>query len=170
MALLRRAPSARQAVGQRERQPHLFGPRRSHTVRLTVTDKDGDFGQAIFQYVVCSMTRSADLSFGLSRAGMCPISPSSTFGPRAKASQSFRYSLAPWDRHPSHVLHTHPRDHKRRGERLAGDYTSYEDRVVQIRHYKPDRTSCSNDGCFYSNYMQMASVSVQVDHRWPPAR
>lgn len=78
---------------------------------------------------------------------------SSTFGPRQKASATYRYD---WHRGidipaecdtPVHAVAAGT-------VRLAGDYSSYEDRVVQIRHTK------TGGGTYYSNYMHLATVAV----------
>ncbi len=47
--------------------------------------------------------------------------------------------------------------------RIAGTHSSYEDPLVQLRHYRPGHSSCTNVGCYHSNYMHMDSVVVAVD-------
>ena len=88
-----------------------------------------------------------------------------TFGPRVLASADLRYDFhrgidipcecdTPVHASADGVI------------RLAGDYSFYANRLVQIRHYKPGADgSCTNaagekTGCYYSNYMNLASVAV----------
>ena len=78
---------------------------------------------------------------------------SSTFGPRQKASEDYRYDFhrgidIPADcGHPVYAIAD--------GEvRLAGDYSYYSDRMVQIRHNKP------GGGYYYSNYIHLSAIAV----------
>jgi hypothetical protein len=80
---------------------------------------------------------------------------SSTFGPRQKASAGFRFD---WHRGidlpadcstPLHAIAAGT-------VRLAGVNSSYEDRMVQIRHARP------GGGYYYSNYLHLTSVTVAV--------
>ncbi|MGB4979574.1 MAG: Ig-like domain-containing protein, partial [Anaerolineae bacterium] len=140
---------------------HTYSDLGAYMVRLTVTDKDGDFGQSSFQYVIVNDPARGPVVWPISGWDVPDFPLSSTFGPRLKASASYRYD---WHRGidiPT-ACYTPVRAITSGVVRLAGDVSSYEDRVVQLRHYKPGRTSCSNDGCFYSNYMHLASASVQV--------
>ncbi|HSF93735.1 MAG TPA: peptidoglycan DD-metalloendopeptidase family protein, partial [Thermohalobaculum sp.] len=34
---------------------------------------------------------------------------------------------------------------------------------MQIRHYRPGHTSCSEVGCYHSNYMHLTSAVVNID-------
>ena len=89
----------------------------------------------------------------------------STFGPRLRASEDFRYQF---HRGIDVPCDCYTPVHASAGGviRLAGDYSFYADRLVQIRHYKPWADgSCMNaagesGGCYYSNYMNLASVAV----------
>jgi len=85
----------------------------------------------------------------------------SAFGPRLKASENYIYDFhrgvdipAPVGT-PVHAIADGV-------VRLAGNYSSYSDTVVQIRHYKPGSgpMTCANRGCYYSNYMHLSSVAV----------
>lgn len=86
---------------------------------------------------------------------------SSTFGPRQMASENYRHDFhrgidIPCDNGtPIHAIAA--------GKvRIAGDHASYQDRLVQIQHYKPGSgDSCSGGGCYYSNYMHLDDVRVQ---------
>lgn len=44
--------------------------------------------------------------------------------------------------------------------RTAGDHPSYSDPVIIIRHFRNGETSCSNSGCYHSNYLHMDSAVV----------
>ena len=78
---------------------------------------------------------------------------SSTFGPRLKASEVLCYDFHRGLDIPT-ACNT-PVYAIADGEvRLAGDYSYYEDRVVQIRHYKP------GGGYYYSNYMHLSAIAV----------
>ena len=97
---------------------------------------------------------------------------SSTFGPRLKASEDLRYDFhrgidIPCDcETPLHAIADGV-------IRLAGDYSFYSDRVVQIRHYKPGSGgSCTNEdgvntGCYYSNYLHLTSVAENPETGQP---
>lgn len=95
--------------------------------------------------------------------GVQPDLPmSSAFGPRLKASEDYRYDFhrgvdipTPMGT-PLHAIADGV-------VRLAGDYPFYTDTVVQLRHYKPGTgaRTCSNRGCYYSNYMHLDTVAVQ---------
>jgi murein DD-endopeptidase MepM/ murein hydrolase activator NlpD len=86
---------------------------------------------------------------------------SSTFGPRLKASEGYRYDFHRGIDIPA------PRGTAVRAiadgvVRLAGDYPFYSDTLVQIRHYRPKSGGrCTNNDCYYSNYMHLSMVSVE---------
>ena len=46
--------------------------------------------------------------------------------------------------------------------RIAGNHSSYSDPVVQIRHYRPSSNSCSEQGCYHSNYMHLSAWTVSA--------
>jgi hypothetical protein len=78
---------------------------------------------------------------------------SSTFGPRLKASENYRYD---WHRGidiPA-LCGTPVRAIADGYVRMAGDYGSYEDRMVQIRHARLE------GGYYYSNYLHLSAVAV----------
>lgn len=83
-----------------------------------------------------------------------------TFGPRLLGSEGFRY-----DFHRGLDIKA-PKGTPVRaiadGEvRIAGQPEGYRAPLVQIRHFKPERTSCNDGGCYYSNYMSLSEVQVQ---------
>ncbi len=47
--------------------------------------------------------------------------------------------------------------------RIAGGHPSYSDPLVQLRHFRPGRTSCDEVGCYHSNYMHLTQAVVAVD-------
>ena len=86
---------------------------------------------------------------------------SSAFGPRLKASENFIYDFHRGIDIPAEIgtpVHAIADG----VVRLAGNYSSYSDTIVQIRHYKPGKgpMTCSNRGCYYSNSMHLSSVAV----------
>lgn len=87
------------------------------------------------------------------------ITISSPFGPRLQASAGYRY-----DFHRGIDLQTPigtPIYATEDGEiRLSGLYPYYDDMVVQIRHYKEPTASCSNENCYYTNYIHLSSTVV----------
>jgi murein DD-endopeptidase MepM/ murein hydrolase activator NlpD len=93
-----------------------------------------------------------DTFWPLSSSSTPDLPQSSPFGPRLKASEGFRYDYhrgidipTPFGT-PVHAIADGT-------IRLAGNYSSYEDNVVQILHY--------NDSAkYYSNYMHLSAVNV----------
>jgi|GEM_PF-2524495 len=84
----------------------------------------------------------------------------STFGPRQLYSADYRY-----DFHRGIDLSAEigtPVFAVAPGEVLkAGEDPSYSDPVVQLRHFRPDSgDSCTEDGCWHSNYLHLSSWSV----------
>ncbi len=86
---------------------------------------------------------------------------SSTFGPRQKASEAYRY-----DYHRGIDIPTPigtPVFAIADGiVRIAGNQTAYSDPLIQIRHYRPGYSSCKNVGCYYSNYQHLNDWTVSV--------
>ncbi len=87
---------------------------------------------------------------------------SSTYGPRPLVSEGYRY-----DFHRGLDLGTPigtPVFAVADGEvRIAGPHSSYEDPLVQLRHFRPGAASCSaGDGCYHTNYMHMSGWVVAV--------
>ncbi|MBI5674447.1 MAG: M23 family metallopeptidase [Nitrospirae bacterium] len=88
---------------------------------------------------------------------------SSVFGPRLKASENFIYDFHRGIDIPT-PLGTPVHAVADGVVRLAGNYSSYSDTLVQIRHYKPGSgpMTCANRGCYYSNSMHLSSVAVSA--------
>jgi len=86
---------------------------------------------------------------------------SSAFGPRLRASNDFIYDFHRGVDIPA-PIGTPVYAIADGVVRLAGNYPYYSDTVVQIRHYKPGSgpMTCSNRGCYYSNYLHLSSVAV----------
>ena len=86
---------------------------------------------------------------------------SSAFGPRLKASENYIYDFHRGLDIPT-PIGTPVHAIADGVVRLAGNYSSYSDTIVQIRHYKPGSgpMTCANRGCYYSNYMHLSSVAV----------
>lgn len=86
---------------------------------------------------------------------------SSAFGPRLKASENFIYDFHRGVDIPT-PIGTPVLAIADGVVRLAGNYPSYSDMLVQIRHYKPGSgpMTCAKRGCYYSNYMHLSSVAV----------
>ncbi|MGA7307041.1 MAG: M23 family metallopeptidase [Rhodothermales bacterium] len=85
---------------------------------------------------------------------------SSTYGPRPLVSGGYRY-----DFHRGLDLATPvgtPVFAVADGEvRIAGPHSSYEDPLVQLRHFRPGATSCTaGDGCYHTNYMHLSGWVV----------
>ncbi len=88
---------------------------------------------------------------------------SSTFGPRQKASENFRYDF--------HRGIDIPTDHNTPVFAIAdgvvkkaGNDAAYSDPLVQIRHYRPGHAGkCkAGEGCYVSNYQHLAQWTVAV--------
>jgi hypothetical protein len=89
--------------------------------------------------------------------GSVPDDLSSTFGPRLKASESYRYDFHRGIDIPADC-YTEVRAIADGTVRLSGYYDGvYSDRLVQVRHTKLE------GGYYYSNYMHLASASVKED-------
>ncbi len=102
----------------------------------------------------CPLDRAGDPSFS-------DVPLSSTYGPRQKASENFRY-----DFHRGIDIPTPygtPVFALTAGEvRIAGLNPEYADALVQLRHWRPGMTSCQPTGCYSSSYHHLSSVAVQV--------
>lgn len=84
---------------------------------------------------------------------------SSTFGPRQKASEGFRYDYHRGIDIPAPVFT--PVFAIADGQvTLAGLYPAYEDMVIQVRHLRPGTTTCYKVGCYYSNYLHLVWAVV----------
>lgn len=86
---------------------------------------------------------------------------SSTFGPRLKASEGYRYDFHRGIDIPTPV--GTPVVAISDGViRIAGEHDAYSDPLVQIRHTRPGAAECrgSEEGCYYSNYLHLASWAV----------
>lgn len=85
----------------------------------------------------------------------------STFGPRPLASASDRY-----DFHRGIDLSAPigtPLFAVADGEvRKAGPSSGFSDPVIQLRHYRPGESTCSNQGCYTSNYLHVNSWNVSI--------
>ncbi|MCA9603735.1 MAG: M23 family metallopeptidase, partial [Myxococcales bacterium] len=91
---------------------------------------------------------------------------SSTFGPRLKASEGFRYDFHRGIDIPARI--GTPVRAVAAGEvRIAGLHPTYEDALVQIRHTRGGATTCADspNGCFYSNYMHLSHWTVAEGDR-----
>ena len=87
---------------------------------------------------------------------------SSTFGPRQKASENFRYDYHRGIDIPTEV--GTPVFAIADGMvMIAGNHSSYSDPLIQIRHYRPGYSSCAKVGCYYSNYLHLGKWVVSVD-------
>jgi murein DD-endopeptidase MepM/ murein hydrolase activator NlpD len=90
---------------------------------------------------------------------------SSTFGPRLKASEGYRY-----DFHRGIDIPV-PRGTAVRAiadgvVRLAGSYSSYPDTLVQVRHGKPgSEAGLKEPSSYYSNYMHLSRTAVKEGQR-----
>jgi murein DD-endopeptidase MepM/ murein hydrolase activator NlpD len=90
---------------------------------------------------------------------------SSTFGPRLKASEGYRY-----DFHRGIDIPV-PRGTAVRAiadgvVRLAGNYSSYSDTLVQVRHTKPGSEAGPKEpASYYSNYMHLSMTVVKEGQR-----
>lgn len=89
------------------------------------------------------------------------LSLSSTFGPRPLASQNDRYDFhrgldiaspvgTPVFAIADGVV------------RIAGVHSSYDDPLVQIRHYRPGYSSCNGVGCYHSNFLHLSDWAVSA--------
>lgn len=86
---------------------------------------------------------------------------SSTFGPRQKASQAFRYDFHRGIDIPT-TMGT-PVFAVADGVVLrVGNDPFYADTLVQIQHYRPGHSDC-NSGCYYSNYLHLEVDSWVVN-------
>ncbi len=87
---------------------------------------------------------------------------SSTFGPRQKASENYRY-----DYHRGIDIPTEigtPIFAIADGiVKIAGNHSAYSDALVQLRHYRPGYSSCYKVGCYYSNYIHLQSWTVSAN-------
>ncbi len=87
---------------------------------------------------------------------------SSTFGPRQKASENYRY-----DYHRGIDIPTEmgtPIFAIADGiVKIAGNHSAYSDALVQLRHYRPGHSSCYKIGCYYSNYTHLQSWTVSAN-------
>ncbi|MCA9581124.1 MAG: M23 family metallopeptidase [Myxococcales bacterium] len=111
-------------------------------------------------------TAAAELSLSWPIEGARAEDLSSTFGPRLKASEGFRYDFhrgidipAPQGTPVVAVAD---------GEvRIAGEHPTYSDALVQVRHYRDGEGRCSAnaEGCFYSNYMHLSQWTVKPGER-----
>lgn len=104
------------------------------------------------------------------RAAGWPVEPrtglSSTFGPRLKASEGYRYDFHRGIDIPA-VLGTPVHAISPGVVRIAGEHDGYQDALVQVRHYRPGHAACRThaDGCYYSNYMHLSDWVVEEgDH------
>ena len=86
---------------------------------------------------------------------------SSSFGPRRKASESYRYDFHRGVDIPT-ATGTPVFAITDGVVRIAGANASYTDPLVQLRHYPPGTSSCLPDGCYVSNYMHLSSWLVGV--------
>lgn len=86
---------------------------------------------------------------------------SSAFGPRLQASANYAYDFHRGVDIPT-PIGTPVHAIADGVVRLAGSYPYYSDPLVQIRHYKPGSgpMTCSNRGCYYSNYMHLSAIAV----------
>lgn len=84
---------------------------------------------------------------------------SSSFGPRQKASEAYRY-----DFHRGIDIPTPagtPVFAIADGTvQIAGTHASYTDALVQLRHWRPGQSSCATVGCYFSNYMHLSGWVV----------
>jgi murein DD-endopeptidase MepM/ murein hydrolase activator NlpD len=85
----------------------------------------------------------------------------SPFGPRPLASENDRYDfhrgidIATPEWTPVFAIAD--------GEvRIAGSHPSYDDPLVQIRHFRPGQTGCGTVGCYHSNSMHLNQAVVAV--------
>ena len=83
----------------------------------------------------------------------------STYGPRALTSENSRYDFHRGIDIPTPI--GTPVFAIADGEVIiAGNHSGYSDPLVQLRHYRPGRTSCSGVGCYHSNYMHLSDWTV----------
>lgn len=87
---------------------------------------------------------------------------SSTFGPRQKASDNFRYDFHRGIDIPT-AIGTPIFAIADGIVKKAGYNPAYYDAIVQIRHYRPGYSSCHNVGCYYSNYIHLDSWTVSAN-------
>jgi murein DD-endopeptidase MepM/ murein hydrolase activator NlpD len=89
---------------------------------------------------------------------------SSTYGPRQKASEGYRY-----DYHRGLDIPTPegtPMFAIADGlVKIAGNHSAYSDPLIQIRHYRPGYASCKPVGCYHSNYMHIQSWVVAANQK-----
>lgn len=86
---------------------------------------------------------------------------SSTFGPRQKASENFRYDYHRGLDIPT-PINTPVFAVAAGVVQKAGSDPGYEDLLVQLRHYRPGSSSCTSVGCYHTNYLHLASWVVSV--------
>jgi murein DD-endopeptidase MepM/ murein hydrolase activator NlpD len=101
---------------------------------------------------------------------------SSTFGPRRKKSENNRYDYhrgidIPTDSSGSYefakmpvfaIADGHVRTVEEKEYQLPGDSKTYTKYRVHIRHYRPERESCIDVGCYYSDYMHLYSTAEKL--------
>lgn len=85
---------------------------------------------------------------------------SSTYGPRQKASDGYRYDYHRGIDIPT-AMNTPVFAISAGKVLIAGEHSAYSDPLVQLEHKRPGANSCrAGGGCYYSNYMHLATWTV----------